>query len=186
MPTATPTQAPTGDETPTATPTATRSPLAVRLNEVLPNPRTIDWDGRAPANPADEWIELYNPGPRAADLTGWSITVQVQGRRAAQTYRFARKTTLAADGYLVLFQRDTRLVLDNQTATIRLLDASGQLVDAVTYEMPEPDESLSWGADGEWHPGWPPTPGEANEEPATMLKRPVRVPATATPARRRP
>jgi len=76
----------------------------------------VNWDGRAPANPADEWIELHNPTRRPVDLAGWSITVQVPGRRIAQTYRFARRSTIAAGDYLVLFQRETKLVLDNKTA----------------------------------------------------------------------
>lgn len=159
--------------------------LTVRLNEILPYPRSVNWDGRAPANPADEWIELYNASRRPVDLTGWSITVQVPGRRAAQTYRFARRTTLAAGDYLVLFQRETRLVLDNKTATVSLLDGSGRVVDSMLYELPGPDESLNRDEDGEWHAGWTPTPGEENEEPAGLLKRMRPLPATATPAARR-
>jgi hypothetical protein len=33
----------------------------------------VAWAGTA-ANAADEWIELYNPGPSAVDLTGWRLT----------------------------------------------------------------------------------------------------------------
>ena len=118
----------------TVTPTPTATVVTVRLNEILPNPLFVNWDGQGKATAQDEWIELYNPTRRAVDLTGWSITVQVPGKRLSQTYRFGRRMTLAASGYLVLYQRDTRLVLDDLTATVWLLDAGGHVVDSVTYE----------------------------------------------------
>jgi hypothetical protein len=48
------------------------------LNEVLSNPKWTDWDGNGKvSNSKDEWIELYNGGEAAVDLSGWSVTVDV-------------------------------------------------------------------------------------------------------------
>ncbi len=61
--------------TPTATPspTATPFPAGIALNEVLPEPRAIDWNGDGQVTQGDEWIEVYNPGSAAAALGGWVI-----------------------------------------------------------------------------------------------------------------
>ena len=66
----------TATPTPTATttPTATGGPLpVVRLNEILPRPDVIDWDGDGKADAYDEWIEVVNLGPGVADLAGWAL-----------------------------------------------------------------------------------------------------------------
>ena len=154
-PTAT-TEEPAG--TPTATPTA---PAGVRFNEVLPNARSVNWDGRGRANAQDEWIELRNPTGRAVDISRWSV--EAPGRRLSLTYRFPRGTILPANSYITLFQRDTRLVLDDQGATLRLYNATGALVDTVKYPALRPDASYSRDAAGAWHSDWQPSPGQPNE-----------------------
>ena len=45
--------------------TQTVPPLAIMINEVA-------WAGTV-AFPSDEWIELYNPGTAAINLTGWTL-----------------------------------------------------------------------------------------------------------------
>src|SRR5258708_6498786 len=42
-----------------------------------------------------QFIELHNTGDQAVNLSGWNLTKAV-------TYTFPVKTTIAADGYLVL------------------------------------------------------------------------------------
>jgi len=177
--TATPTE--TGGTVPgTQTPTATvaAASATVRLNEILPYPKAVNWDGRGGANAQDEWIELYNPTRRAVEVSGWSITVQTPGKAVAQAYRFTRRTIIPAGGFVVLYQRDTRLLLDDLTATVRLLDADGGVVDWVVYEGLGPDESTSRGEDGNWYAGWTPTPGKANVAPLPALKRGIRMSPT--------
>ncbi len=75
-----PTITPTPSVTPTITgtrPTATRTGTATRT--ATPNPplltviiNEVAWMGTI-ASTSDEWIELYNPGTVAIDLTGWVL-----------------------------------------------------------------------------------------------------------------
>jgi hypothetical protein len=163
-PSATPTGAggvpPVETATPTATPTATVAPVSVRFSEVLSYPQSINWDGRGRANAQDEWIELYNPTSRPVDVSRWSI--EVPGRRLTEVYRFGRGSVIQAKGSLLLFQRESRLILDDQGGTLRLRDATGKLMDSVRYPALLPDTSYSRDAAGLWHTDWPPSPGEAN------------------------
>ena len=205
-PTETPTETPTPTRTPTETPTATDEPTATatdeptatptkeatvtptatdetstpvaptgaQFSEVLPYPSQVNWDGRGRANAQDEWLELRNPTARPVDVSRWSI--EVQGRRLSQSYRLPRGTTLPANGYLVLYQRDTRLVLDDQGGTVRLLDAAGAIVDSVKYPALKADQSYSRDATGAWRSDWPPSPGQPNAGVAPKQR------ATGTPA----
>jgi hypothetical protein len=40
-------------------------PETIYLNELLPDPDDIDWDGDGTVDSTDEWIELFNPGEHA-------------------------------------------------------------------------------------------------------------------------
>lgn len=88
-----------------------------------------------------EYVELYNSGPGAVDISGWVVT----GRDATTTNASAAipaTTNLAAGAYYVL--GNTGVLNSNQTVaggflendieSIELRDASGALIDAVMYE----------------------------------------------------
>lgn len=66
-PSLTPTPTPEPSSTPTPTPTPTPAPASVRvvINEIA-------WAGTASGS-SDEWLELYNAGESAVDLTGWTL-----------------------------------------------------------------------------------------------------------------
>lgn len=63
--TPTPTSTPTPEATTTPTPTPLPEPSLVVINEIA-------WAGTATSS-ADEWIELFNAGESAVDLTGWTL-----------------------------------------------------------------------------------------------------------------
>ncbi len=189
-PTETPTRTPTSTDLPsdgpTLTPTATASPTATRapdviLNEFLPAPRAVDWDGDGKLNAQDEWIELYNPTARAIDLNGWSVQT---GRRWERTYRLPRKTVLPAGGYLVLYGRQARLLLDDAAGQVRLVDRAGKVVDTVKYSAGKPDASFSRDRGDTWRNDWSPSPGRANVAPGTptptVTARPPLITVTPT------
>ena len=95
---------------------------AVRLNEVLPAPRAVDWDRSGGANIRDEWIELTNGSGRSVNIGGWSLDV---GRGRGRAYRIPRGTVLRPGAYLVLYRAQTGLTLDDASGQVRLLDADG-------------------------------------------------------------
>ena len=101
-----------------------------------------------PAGRSGEFIELYNKGATAVDLSGWEITEGVR-------FDFPNGTTIAPQEYLVV-AADTIWCQENYTEvtppvgdfegglsndgeTIRIVDADGNLVDQVDY-----------GSGGEW------------------------------------
>jgi hypothetical protein len=96
-----------------------------------------------------EFVELKNNLYRALDLSGWRLE-----NEAHEAYVLPRGSIVEPLGYLVL-SRDTRAVfeyynivnlaatdlpfsLDNGDDTLSLFDASGELVDIVTYEDDPP------------------------------------------------
>jgi len=95
----------------------------------------------APTNTGGEFIELFNRGPGAVDVSGWSFTRGVE-------YTFPAGTSIPAGGYLVLAHRpaDAQAYygiplplgpytgqLRNDAETILLRDALRNPVDRVRY-----------------------------------------------------
>ncbi|MBM4365764.1 MAG: lamin tail domain-containing protein, partial [Deltaproteobacteria bacterium] len=72
----------------------------------------------------EEWIELYNRGEVAVDLSGWQIVDAV-------AYTFPEGSSLAPGELLVVSDFSGRL--DNTSDRIVLLDASGNPADEVRY-----------------------------------------------------
>ena len=138
------------------------------INEVLPAPKTVDWDGDGRANVADEWIEIHNASARPVDFSGWRLET---GRGAGASYRLPRGTVLRAGAILVLYQRQTRLKLDDAGGTVRLVDRGGKVADSVRYGALGSDVSTSRDAKGVWHSDWPPSPGSPNVPPDAASPR---------------
>jgi hypothetical protein len=135
----------------------------VRLSEVLPAPRGVDWDRNGVANVRDEWVELHNANGRAVDIGGWSLDT---GRGRGRAYRIPRGTVLRPGSYLTLYRLQTNLALDDAAGQVRLLDAAGRLIDSVSYGALLSDRSLSRDARGLWHADWAPSPGDPNLPPS--------------------
>lgn len=103
------------------------------INELMYNPSS--------ANPAEEWIELYNRGTNDVNLTGW---------RFADGVRFMfPNVTIPAGGYLVVAAETETFeslypsvgnfvggwldALSNNGEGVELQDAAGQRIDRVRY-----------------------------------------------------
>ncbi|WP_423225035.1 PA14 domain-containing protein [Candidatus Amarolinea aalborgensis] len=158
-PTETPTpRPPTATRTPTPTPTATPTPPA-RLNELLAIPRRVDWNQDGRLNDQDEWIELFNPGATAVNLSGWYLDT---GRNTAR-YRLPRTANVPAGGYLVLFRKTTGLALNDRGGMVRLLRPDRSVADSVAFPALDPDTSYSRDDAGVWRRNLPPTPGQPNQ-----------------------
>ena len=131
---------------------------AVVVNEVLYRPPT--------ELAADQFIELHNTGTASVDVTGWRLSGGIDAQLPA--------TSIPADGYLVVCSDPVRFRLAHPALatlagpwsgqlgagdSVKLHDASGTVVDAVTYategewatrELGSPDHGYTgW----EWHAG---------------------------------
>lgn len=123
-------------------------PITIRVNEIFPNPEAKGDSG--------EFIELYNFGSAAADISGWTL------RDATKTgaYVFPSGTSLSASGYFVVTDQSFKISLNNTDETVSLFDKTGTLIDTVSYAKTKEDVSLNYTESG-WRGGTP-TPGSAN------------------------
>jgi len=161
-PTPTPTQVP---PLPTWTPTPSPlpAPAGVRLNEIFPVPVAVD---RADTTEkSGEWIELYNSGRKAVDLSGWWLDDRDD---ETPPYRIPRRTVIPPRGFLVFYEEVTGLNLDDGGDTVRLLRPNGQVVEEVKFGPLPPNASYSRDEQGFWHSDWPPSPGKPNV-PTSLL-----------------
>jgi hypothetical protein len=130
---------PNGTPTPTPSPTPllTPTPVAatVRLNEVLPSPQDVDWDGNGVASYLDEWIELSNLGEEAVALGGWKLADgPPAGHEPDRVYILPDGATLPAHGYLVIYRAQSGLALDAGSEWVRLLYPNGSEADSMSYD----------------------------------------------------
>ena len=165
-PSATPTLGTPTTPTTTATATTTATPtllppqmLQITLNEVLPDPERVDWDGDGESSFMDEWIELYSAADLPATLDGWTISDD------SGSYRIPAGTVIWPHGYLLLYRTQTRLSLGDWRDTIALTRSDGSLADQFAYNGgPGNDRSYCRDRDGwgEWTGDCEVTPGAAN------------------------
>ena len=162
---------PGGTPTPTATATPQLTPTpvltTVRLNEVLPSPRDVDWDGNGVASYLDEWVELVNLGEQPVDLAGWKLADgQPAGQEPERTYVLPAGLSLPARGHLVIYRAQSGLGLDASSEQVRLLYPDNSEADAMTYDVFSGYDQ-SWcrlpNGVGEWSRFCIETPGQPNQ-----------------------
>ena len=100
----------------------------------------VGWSGTI-ASGYDEWIELFNPGEEAVDLSGWTLLI---GER-----EMPLSGEIPAGGFFLLERTDDSTVADveadfiykgalpNAGAVIQLLDPNGDVVDTANRGCPE-------------------------------------------------
>ncbi len=164
----------------TATPSATPGTPAVSLNEVLPAPYAVDWNGDGVPNQDDEYIEIYNAGAEPVDLGGW----QLDDRANAGTNPFTIPAgrLIEPGGFVLFFRSETHVALNNTgSEEVRLLAPDGHVVETFTFSDPLVDWSYSKEIDGgiTWTDAYPPSPGQPNQ-PGTPTLTPSPV-VTITP-----
>lgn len=143
------------------TPTPTLLPNKLLINEVLIRPH-FDWMGDGSYSTADEFIEIYNPGPYSISLNGWVLDdVPASGSRP---YSLPNNRINPGE-YLPLFRRVTGIALNDSGDVVRLLAPDGRVIDQIQYRkvraynlsygrLPDGSDRLLYGL-------WP-TPGRAN------------------------
>ena len=159
-----------------------RFPEGISLNEYLPDPAS-DWNGDGSATADDEYIELYNSNPAAVDVSGWMLDDVEDGAAwspdGSQPYVLPPGTSIAAQGFLLVFRSESSVVLNNDGDWVRLLQPDGSLVEAATYATSDDDVAYSKTVDGgdQWTQDYLPSPGGSNL-PATPTVTPT---GSATP-----
>jgi hypothetical protein len=139
--------------------------LLVYITELLPNPALPQTDAN------DEFIELYNPNASAVDLTGYRLETG-----NSFSYRYTLDGHIIAPySYLVLYSKDTGLVLSNSGGRARLLAPDGTVVsEAAPYGTAK--EGVSWVFDGAgWQWSISPTAGIGNVVTALPVSAPKNV-----------
>jgi hypothetical protein len=131
----------------------------VRLNEFLPAPHSVDWNGDGKLSSSDEWIEIFNDGSSVVDLSGWQLDDQAGGH---SPYTFPQGTTISPGEYLVTYHS---FGLNNSGDEERLLSPDGSVVDSYAYDHSTYDGSFSRTSSGDWVDYYPPSPGRANQPP---------------------
>ncbi len=147
------------------------TPQTVYINELLPAPGDVDWDGNGTADGDDEWLELYNPNDRPVGLGGWSLTDE-----SNIVYHLPLSLTIPARGFLTLYQAQTGFALNNGGDTVTLSHPTGVAVDSVRYDhSPGYDQTWCRLPDGgsDWSDDCGPSPSQPNWE--RQVNRPLRV-----------
>ena len=162
-PTTTITPTPTSSVTPTITPTPVAAGF-ITLNEFLPAPREVDFNGDGIADAQDEYIEIFNPQSFPLALDGWSLD---DGEGGSRPWQLPEGTIIEAGGFLLFFRSDTGIALNNDGDSVRLLAPDGQIIDAASYDEAQWDQPWSRTEDGAgaWTMRYPPSPGGPNLPP---------------------
>ena len=132
-------------------------------------------DGSSP-----DWIELYNAGTAACDLSGVGVS---DGDKNRYKFTFPQGTKLAAGEYLIIFCDDTDVTTGELHAafkisaageTIYLTAADGTELDRVALPELDPDVTYGRTADGSFAL-LNATPGKSNDtaEPVYRVEKPV-------------
>ncbi len=97
----------------------------VLINEFLPNP--------AGADAAGEFIEIINLGSKEIGLAGWQLD---DGEGGSLPYAIPADVRLPAGGILALRRGQTKIALNNDRDTVRLIDPASVIVSSFTYTDP--------------------------------------------------
>ncbi|MFA6215839.1 MAG: lamin tail domain-containing protein [Patescibacteria group bacterium] len=119
------------------------------ISEFLPSPNDSE----------DEFVELFNAGQNRVDLGGYLIDDEEGG---SKTYKISAGTIIEPSQYLAFFKQQTKIALNNDADTVRLLAPNNQIIDLAKYEKSAAGVSLVLDENFEWQESQTPTPGEIN------------------------
>ena len=121
----------------------------ITINEFMANPSGKDEE--------EEWIEIYNDSDSITDISGWQMDDTASGSSA---FIFPKNTLIAPKSYLVFSRQTTKIALNNDADSVKLLMPGGILFQEINYENPPQGKSSARTAEGfVWSE---PTPGIAN------------------------
>lgn len=109
------------------------------LNEILPNPNGSEYGfdfGNDNSNkPQGEWVELYNNGSTAADVTGWYLADASNGEGNEtpidNTHILVSSPIIPGHGWLVVYMN--KPIYNNTGDIVKLFDSNNNLIDSYSY-----------------------------------------------------
>ncbi|MCC8079356.1 MAG: CotH kinase family protein [Oscillospiraceae bacterium] len=165
-------EAPSAESAPVQTEAAEERGADVIINEYMTDNTFTVYDCEGDYG---DWVELYNRGSEAADISGWGLT---DGGKPLK-WVFPEGTVIEPQGYLLVFcdgkektdaegALHTSFSLSADDGAIGLYTPQEREVDSV--EIADMPENISCGvAEGELRLFARPTPGRANDTPWTEL-----------------
>jgi hypothetical protein len=105
----------------------------------------------------EEWIEIYNDANSITDISGWQLDDIASG---SKSFTFPQNTLIAPKSYLIFSRQITKISLNNDIDSVRLLLPDGTVFQEINYEKPPQGKSSARTNEGfVWSE---PTPGMAN------------------------
>ncbi len=104
----------------------------VEISEVYPNPEGPDAE--------EEWIELTNGGSEAVNLGNWTID---DGEGGSDPYTFPDDTVIEPGETLIVYRTESGIALNNSNETVQLSDYTDEVMDEISYESSEEDQSYA-------------------------------------------
>jgi len=144
---------------------------SILISEFLSAPTGADQD--------NEWIELYNDSGQVADLSGWQVDDAEGG---SKPFTLPQNTLLAGHQYLVLQRPTTKIALNNDNDSVRLIYPTGQVVQEIKYGKAKEDQSVSLAGNRQYLWSASPTPGGPNFISANQQKTNSQISAAITQA----
>lgn len=134
---------------------------AIRLNEILPNPKGDEKKG--------EYIEIYNGESFAINLKDWVLKDLSKTK-----FTFSKDYEIKSGEYLIVYREVFKFSLNNSSKdAVYLLDPDGNMASSVTYESAK--EDISYNFNGlAWNWSKHLTPGKENKfnsAPKVELKK---------------
>ena len=153
---------------------ATELSAQVVLNEIVSR-NDLSWT--APDGSAPDWIELYNAGSAAADLSGYFLS---DSESNFKTWAFPAGTLLAPGQYLLVAASgeadspmETNFKISGSGEKITLSDPDGTVLQQVRLPALPVDVAYARAADGSYYYTTQPTPAATND-PAGRIEAATR------------
>ena len=137
--------------------------IKVTLNEFSPSPL----EGK-------EWVEIYNPHSKTADIGNWSID-DIDG--GSKPTLIPTGKLLKSKGYFVLYFSNK---LNNTGDSVRLIDPRGKEIEKYSYGEVTPGTVYDKASDGKWKTTLTPTPGQKNNITSPLTKESTNATSVST------
>ena len=144
--------------------------IDIQISEFMPNPTGSD-DG--------EWIEIKNLLDKNSNISGWFIDDEDGG---SKPYQFPENTIIPARGFLVLYKIQTKLALNNDVDSVRILKPNNEVQEKINYAEGAEGASYARSENG-WFWTTTPTPASENLIKTIELEQPKKISSINTTAK---